>query len=65
MLCRWEAHIWVKDLGRQVYLGGYEHEDHAAEAHDVAALKCKGKRVKTNFAIARQDPPRLVAACRF
>ncbi len=49
MLCRWEAHIWVKELGRQVYLGGYEHEEHAAEAYDVAALKCKGFRVKTNF----------------
>ena len=47
--CRWEAHIWVKELGRQVYLGGYEHEEHAAEAYDVAALKCKGFRVKTNF----------------
>ncbi|DBA93598.1 hypothetical protein WJX82_009691 [Trebouxia sp. C0006] len=46
---RWEAHIWVKELGRQVYLGGYEHEEHAAEAYDVAALKCKGFRVKTNF----------------
>ncbi len=49
VLCRWEAHIWVKELGRQVYLGGYEHEEHAAEAYDVAALKCKGFRVKTNF----------------
>ncbi|KAL0032426.1 hypothetical protein WJX79_010970 [Trebouxia sp. C0005] len=46
---RWEAHIWVKELGRQVDLGGYEHEEHAAEAYDVAALKCKGFRVKTNF----------------
>eukprot|EP00798_Chlamydomonas_sp_ICE-L_P008773 gene8773-33640_t len=36
---RWEAHIWVKDIGRQVYLGGYELEEHAAEAYDVAALK--------------------------
>ena len=51
---RWEAHIWVKDLGRQVYLGGYEHEEHAAEAYDVAALKCKGPRVKTNFTITRR-----------
>ena len=51
--CRWEAHIWVKELGRQVYLGGYEHEEHAAEAYDVAALKCKGHRVKTNFAADR------------
>ena len=52
--CRWEAHIWVKELGRQVYLGGYEHEEHAAEAYDVAALKCKGFNVKTNFDIDRQ-----------
>ena len=43
----------MKDLGRQVYLGGYEHEEHAAEAYDVAALKCKGPRVKTNFTITR------------
>lgn len=50
---RWESHIWVKELGRQVYLGGYEHEEHAAEAYDVAALKCKGFRVKTNFDAAR------------
>ncbi|KAL3156804.1 hypothetical protein ABBQ38_001075 [Trebouxia sp. C0009 RCD-2024] len=50
---RWEAHIWVKELGRQVYLGGYEHEEHAAEAYDVAALKCKGFKVKTNFDIDR------------
>ena len=52
-LRRWEAHLWVKDLGRQVYLGGYEHEEHAAEAYDVAALKCKGTRVRTNFPISR------------
>ncbi len=43
--CRWEAHIWVKDMGRQVYLGGYEDEAHAAEAYDVAALKSKGVKV--------------------
>eukprot|EP01023_Acetabularia_acetabulum_P001944 TRINITY_DN10766_c0_g1_i3.p1 TRINITY_DN10766_c0_g1~~TRINITY_DN10766_c0_g1_i3.p1 ORF type:complete len:548 (-),score=114.85 TRINITY_DN10766_c0_g1_i3:294-1937(-) len=50
---RWEAHIWVKELGRQVYLGGYENEDHAAEAYDVAAIKCKGAKVKTNFNIEK------------
>ena len=44
----------MKELGRQVYLGGYEHEEHAAEAYDVAALKCKGFKVKTNFDIDRQ-----------
>ncbi|CAD7703458.1 unnamed protein product [Ostreobium quekettii] len=50
---RWEAHIWVKDIGRQVYLGGYEDEEHAAEAYDVAAIKCKGRRVKTNFDMSK------------
>ena len=39
----------MKEIARQVYLGGYEHEDHAAEAYDVAAIKCKGPQVKTNF----------------
>jgi AP2-like factor (euAP2 lineage) len=34
---------------RQVYLGGYEHEEHAAEAYDVAALKCKGRKVRTHW----------------
>ena len=50
---RWEAHIWVRETGKQVYLGGYELEEHAAEAYDVAALKCKGKKVKTNFDISK------------
>jgi hypothetical protein len=56
LLCRWEAHLWVKELGRQVYLGGYENEEHAAEAYDVAALKCKGPRVRTNFPLSRWVP---------
>ena len=43
------AHIWVKDTGKQLYLGGFAEEQHAAEAYDVAAIKCKGKRGKTNF----------------
>eukprot|EP01025_Chloroclados_australasicus_P062227 TRINITY_DN8172_c0_g1_i2.p1 TRINITY_DN8172_c0_g1~~TRINITY_DN8172_c0_g1_i2.p1 ORF type:complete len:621 (-),score=81.37 TRINITY_DN8172_c0_g1_i2:249-2111(-) len=50
---RWEAHIWVKSIGRQVYLGGYNVEEHAAEAYDVAAIKCKGPKVKTNFNISK------------
>ena len=33
---------------------GYEHEDHAAEAHDVAALRCKGTKAKTNFPESRR-----------
>lgn len=50
---RFEAHIWVKELGRQVYLGGYECEEHAAEAYDIAALKSKGTRTKTNFDLTK------------
>ncbi|KAF6252456.1 AP2-domain-containing protein, partial [Scenedesmus sp. NREL 46B-D3] len=50
---RWEAHIWVKELGRQVYLGGYELEEAAAEAYDMVALKCKGPGCATNFPCGR------------
>ena len=50
---RYEAHLWIRELHRQVYLGGYEHEEHAAEAYDVAALKSKGLNVRTNFDISR------------
>ncbi|KAL4428054.1 hypothetical protein ABPG75_002143 [Micractinium tetrahymenae] len=48
---RYEAHIWVKSLGRQLYLGGYEQEEHAAEAYDIAALKSKGRAAKINFGL--------------
>lgn len=41
----------------QVYLGGYEQEEHAAEAYDVAALKCKGRKVRA------APVPRLYRAC--
>lgn len=50
---RWEAHVWVRDTGKQAYLGGYASEEEAAEAHDVAALKCHGVKAKTNFHISR------------
>ena len=52
---RYEAHIWSKEIGRQVYLGGYECEEHAAEAYDIAALKCKGRRTKTNFELSKYE----------
>lgn len=35
--------------GRQLYLGGYDSEEAAAEAHDLAAIFCKGDRASTNF----------------
>eukprot|EP00955_Chlamydomonas_euryale_P060947 357859-Chlamydomonas_euryale.AAC.18 len=36
---RWEAHIWIKEIGKQVYLGGYQSEDHAAEVSHVV-VRC-------------------------
>ena len=44
---RWEASIWL--AGRQVYLGGFEEEEDAARAYDVAALAVRGARAPTNF----------------
>jgi hypothetical protein len=33
--------------------GGYEQEELAAEAYDIAAIKANGRRVITNFDIAK------------
>lgn len=41
---------------RQVYLGGYEEEEAAAEAYDMAALKSKGAGCPTNFPPGKQRP---------
>jgi hypothetical protein len=55
--CRWEAHIWIgKGINKQIYLGGYEKEEHAAEAYDMAALKTKGFDTPTNFSKDRRAP---------
>merc|ERR1712144_39453 len=46
---RWESHIWVSSKNKQIYLGGYELEEHAAAAYDTVRLKLKGGKARTNF----------------
>ncbi|KAL6761065.1 hypothetical protein V8C86DRAFT_968220 [Haematococcus lacustris] len=43
----WEAHIWHDR--HQVYLGGFQLEEHAAKAHDLMAIKCRGINTTLNF----------------
>ncbi|XP_025666979.1 AP2-like ethylene-responsive transcription factor ANT [Arachis hypogaea] len=54
---RYEAHLWDNTCkkegqtrkGRQVYLGGYDMEQKAARAYDLAALKYWGPSTHINF----------------
>lgn len=54
---RYEAHLWDNTCkkegqtrkGRQVYLGGYDMEEKAARAYDLAALKYWGSSTHINF----------------
>ncbi|KAJ4964775.1 hypothetical protein NE237_016624 [Protea cynaroides] len=54
---RYEAHLWDNSCkkegqtrkGRQVYLGGYDMEERAARAYDLAALKYWGPSTHINF----------------
>ncbi|KAJ3703475.1 hypothetical protein LUZ61_007180 [Rhynchospora tenuis] len=56
---RYEAHLWDNSCkkegqsrkGRQVYLGGYDSEEKAARAYDLAALMYWGPSTNTNFPV--------------
>lgn len=47
MTQRWEASLWLN--GRQLYLGGFDTQEDAAHAYDLAALACKGPNATVNF----------------
>ncbi|XP_073098816.1 AP2-like ethylene-responsive transcription factor AIL5 [Elaeis guineensis] len=60
---RYEAHLWDNSCrregqsrkGRQVYLGGYDQEEKAARAYDLAALKYWGPNTTTNFPVSNYE----------
>ncbi|EER88761.1 hypothetical protein BDA96_10G279400 [Sorghum bicolor] len=60
---RYEAHLWDNSCrregqsrkGRQVYLGGYDKEEKAARAYDLAALKYWGATTTTNFPVSNYE----------
>ncbi|KAJ9519978.1 hypothetical protein QJQ45_014706, partial [Haematococcus lacustris] len=66
------AHIWHDR--HQVYLGGFQLEEHAAKAHDLMAIKCRGINTTLNFSpetysdmhelLALVDQPLLIELLR-
>ena len=64
---RFECHIWVgKPMNKQVYLGGYETAELAAEAYDIVAVKLKGDKAKTNFELSNyRDALRVLDGMSF
>ncbi|XP_040995127.1 AP2-like ethylene-responsive transcription factor ANT [Juglans microcarpa x Juglans regia] len=60
---KYEAHLWDNSCkkegqsrkGRQVYLGGYDLEEKAARAYDLAALKYWGPSTHINFPLENYE----------
>ncbi|KAL2610423.1 hypothetical protein R1flu_028996 [Riccia fluitans] len=60
---RYEAHLWDNSCrkegqtrkGRQVYLGGYDKEEKAARAYDLAALKYWGPNTTINLPLQQYE----------
>ncbi|CAI9775826.1 unnamed protein product [Fraxinus pennsylvanica] len=60
---RYEAHLWDNSCkkegqtrkGRQVYLGGYDMEEKAARAYDLAAIKYWGPSTHINFPLENYE----------
>ncbi|KAL6761097.1 hypothetical protein V8C86DRAFT_970551 [Haematococcus lacustris] len=68
----WQAQI--SHHGRNIYLGCFQHEEHAAKVHDLMAIKCRGMHTTLNFVpetykdlyklLARVDQPLLLQLLR-